>query len=576
MKKTFFGHPAGLFTLFFTEMWERFSYYGMRAILILFMVAKIGEENGGLELSPEKAGAIYGLYTASVYLLTLPGGWLADNIFGQRKSIWYGGIIIMLGHISLAIPGMATFYFGLALVAIGTGLLKANISTIVGDLYPEGGAPRDAGFSLYYMGINIGSFLGQLSVGFLGEIYDWHYGFGAAAVGMFVGLIVFKMTEKEYLGDVGIIPSAKLLKESKSDTQEMAGGNKLLKLIIIGVLLLGLISIIFYYQNFFNSSADQLLNISTVEWLALLMGYLIVFIAGIFFLYVLLFGNLNKLESRRVIVLIFLFIGISIFWSGFEQAGSSLNIFAKDYTGRYFGPLSISSMIPIIIGGIFLVLLSWLWYVKIYLREDLIPALKLILGIAFLGFSYVSYILLENVNGGWEMPASWLQAAGPMFVIIFAPIVGVLWIKLAAANANPSAPLKFAFGLLCMGMGFLMMMFAAQIAVAGLEDGSKASAGWLLLTYFLFTIGELTMSPIGLSMTTKLAPKKFYGQMMGIWFMGAALGNLIAGLFAGNFSPDNVNEMPNLFLTITMLGFGAGIFFLLLTPAIKKWIGDVQ
>ena len=213
MNKTFFGHPAGLFTLFFTEMWERFSYYGMRAILLLFMVASLADENAGLGINVENAGAIYGLYTASVYLLTLPGGWLADNIFGQRKAIWYGGIIIMLGHISLAVPGMATFYGGLCMVAIGTGLLKANISTIVGDLYPQGGARRDAGFSLFYMGINIGSFAGQLVVGYLGENVDWHYGFGAAAVGMFLGLIMFKLTEKKHLGDIGIKPKAKVARE---------------------------------------------------------------------------------------------------------------------------------------------------------------------------------------------------------------------------------------------------------------------------------------------------------------------------------------------------------------------------
>ena len=323
MKKTFFGHPAGLFTLFFTEMWERFSYYGMRAILVLFMIASIGQENAGLGLEEANATAIYGLYTAAVYLLTLPGGWLADNVFGQRKAIWYGGIIIMLGHISLAIPGNATFFLGLVLVAIGTGLLKANISTIVGDLYPEGGARRDAGFSLFYMGINIGSFAGQLIVGLLGESYDWHWGFGAAAVGMFLGLVTYKLTEDRYLGDLGKEPKAK-----DPDQAQIGGGNNVLP-IVFAIGLVAFIAILHF---------TNVIDLSTFPGLAQAMGVIIVSIAALYFTYILAYGGLDADEKKRVIVIIFLFIGAALFWSGFEQAGSSLNIFAERHTARFFGP----------------------------------------------------------------------------------------------------------------------------------------------------------------------------------------------------------------------------------------------
>lgn len=559
-QKTFFGHPPGLFTLFFTEMWERFSYYGMRAILILFMVASLGE-NPGLNFSAGNAGAIYGLYTASVYLLTLPGGWLADNIFGQRKTIWYGGIIIMFGHITLAIPGMLTFYLGLCLVAIGTGLLKANISTIVGDLYPEGGARRDAGFSIFYMGINIGSFAGQLIVGYLGEQINWHYGFGVAAIGMFLGLVMYRLTEYKYLGDLGTVPKAK-----GSGENDGKKSNSVLAILFVVALVLFVIIL----------EVTGAVDLSTVVGIAESMGYIIVAIAALFFTNVLIAGGLDGLEKKRVIVIIFLFIGAALFWSGFEQAGSSLNLFADRHTLRFFGPLGIAGMLPILFGGILFVLLMWLWYSKIFIKDDLISALKTILFVVFVGVSWVGYWLLNNIGQGWEMPASWLQSLNPMFIIILAPVFGMIWVKLAAKNANPAAPLKFSFGLVCLGLGFLVMVFASRVVVAGLPASVSVPATWLIMTYLLHTVGELALSPVGLSMTTKLAPPKFAGQMMGIWFMGAALGNLIAGIFAGNFNEDNAAEMPNLFMSVVMVSIGAGIFFLIMSPFIKRWMGNVN
>ncbi|MDH5603114.1 MAG: oligopeptide:H+ symporter, partial [Cyclobacteriaceae bacterium] len=341
--KGFFGHPAGLFTLFFTEMWERFSYYGMRAILILFMVASLADKNAGLGLNAASAGAIYGLYTASVYLLTLPGGWLADNIFGQRKAIWYGGIIIMFGHVSLAIPSDVMFYFGLGLVAVGTGLLKANISTIVGDLYPEGGARRDAGFSIYYMGINLGSLAGQMIVGHLGEKVNWHYGFGAAAVGMFLGLVMYKLTENNYLGEIGKVPKAK-----EKDVMEGKGGNSKFALLLAGIL------VVFVLILHFTGSID----LTTAVGIAGAMGYIIVAIAGLYFAYVLIAGGLTGEEKKKVVVIIFLFIGAALFWSGFEQAGSTLNLFSERHTFRYFGPLENMIVLAYILGGGVFVILS--------------------------------------------------------------------------------------------------------------------------------------------------------------------------------------------------------------------------
>lgn len=561
-EKTFFGHPPGLFTLFFTEMWERFSYYGMRAILILFMTASIADQNGGLGLDASNAAAIYGLYTASVYLLTLPGGWLADNIFGQRRAIWYGGIVIMLGHISLAIPGNTTFFLGLGLVAIGTGLLKANISTIVGDLYPEGGARRDAGFSLFYMGINIGSFAGQMVVGYLGESVDWHYGFGAAAIGMFLGLIMFRLTENKYLKDVGTTPKAKeALAESGTD-----GNSSKLALALVGVLVAFILILQF----------TGVINMNSIVGVAEGMGYIIVAIAALYFAYVLIAGGLNKQEKLRVVVIIFLFIGAALFWAGFEQAGSSLNLFAERHTDRFFGPAGLPGIVAWLVGAAVLFGLGYYWNEYIRKRDDLIEVLKVITAIVVVGLALFGWWIVDSISGGWEMPASWLQSVNPLFIIILAPVFGALWVKLAARNMNPAAPFKFGFGLICLGLGFLVMVFAARLVVADLPETARVSTLWLVMTYLLHTTGELTLSPVGLSMTTKLAPKKFAGQMMGIWFIGAALGNLIAGLFAGNFDEDNAAQMPDLFMSVVMTSVGAGILFLVMSPWIKRWMGDVK
>ncbi|MCL4108658.1 UNVERIFIED_CONTAM: hypothetical protein GTU68_006976 [Idotea baltica] len=471
-------------------MWERFSYYGMRAILVLFMTTDAAQE--GMGLTMETSGAVYGLYTAGVYLLTLPGGWLADNIFGQRKAIWYGGILIMIGHIVLAIPGPpSVFFLGLGFVACGTGLLKPNISTIVGDLYPEGGARRDAGFSLFYMGINLGSFLGQTFVAYLGEKVNWHLGFGLAAVGMLAGLIQYRFTERN-LGDIGIEPKA------KSDHTDGPGNSKL------GFGMLALIVGLILALQFAG-----IIDLFTAVGIASAVGVVIVTVTICYFAYIILAGGLDLEEKKKVGVIFMLFVGAAIFWSGFEQAGSSLNIFARDHTDRFLF--------------------------------------------------------------GWELPAGWLQNFNPAFIIILAPIIGSLWIRLAARNMNPNTPIKFAIGLIFMGLGFLVMFFAAQIVTAG----AKAGMGWLIVTYLLHSTGELALSPVGLSATTKLAPRKYLGQMMGIWFVGAALGNLIAGLYSGNFDPENVQEMPNLFLSVVWLGVGSGIVFFALSPWMKKWMGKV-
>lgn len=488
------GHPRGLFTLFFTEMWERMSYYGMRALLVLFMVDAI--ETGGLGFTDANATAIYGLYTASVYFMTLPGGWIADRLLGAQKTIWFGGIIIMCGHFILAIPSLYTFFIGLVFVVAGTGLLKPNISIVVGELYPPGDPRRDAGFTIFYMGINIGGFLGPLICGALAESqgFGWHWGFAVAGVGMLLGLLQFRMSAK-YLGSAGLRPH--LNADDPRDRRKMRNGWR-----IVGVAsVLAVLGITLLMTGMVSADPRALAEKATV---------FIASVAGLYFIALFTVGNLSGDEKKRVVVIMILFLASAMFWAGFEQVGSSLNLFAERYTDRMIGT--------------------------------------------------------------FEIPASWLQSVNPLFIIIFAPLFSMMWVALARRNLDPSTPAKFAIGLVLLGAGFAVMIGAAQLVVAG----NKVLPTWLIFTYLLHTLGELALSPVGLSAMTKLAPKRYSGQMMGIWFVSSALGLIIAGILAGEFSADAVDQMPALYTQIVLTTAGSGLLLAVFVRPIRRLIGDVK
>ncbi len=499
---TWFGHPRGLGTLFFTEMWERFSYYGMRALLVLFMTTETMGANPGLEFDIATATAIYGLYTFFVYVLALPGGWIADNLWGQRKAVFVGGCVIALGHFTMAgpmvgLPDELCFFLGLFFIIIGTGLLKPNVSTMVGDLYPEGGARRDAGFSVFYTGINLGAFLGPILTGLLGEggleVFgieaSWHWGFSLAGIGMVLGLIQYRLGGK-HLGTAGLLtnapPPAQLKKRAQTTYVTAAGA----------VAVLGILGWLFLSQLGFELSR-------VAGW----MGYAVIAIAVLYFAYLLLLTDHTPLEKRRFGVIFWLFVLSAIFWSGFEQAGSSLNLFARDFTDR----------------GI----------------------------------------------GSWTVPASMLQSINSTFIIILAPVFGSLWVFLARIKRNPSIPVKFGLGLLGLAAGFFVIAWGA----ANASTENLVSPAWLVVMYFLHTVGELCLSPVGLSSVTKLAPASRVGQMMGVWFIGTALGNLFAGLVAGrleSLAPAAV------FQTVAMIIGAAGLVALLVYKPVKKLMGDID
>ena len=478
-----FGHPRGLSTLFFTELWERFSYYGMRALLVLYMT---DVATGGLGFETEMSTLILGLYTFGVYALALPGGWIADRILGQKKAVLWGGVIIALGHYALAVPTVATFFLGLFLVVVGTGLLKPNVSAVVGDLYvDQSSARRDAGFSIFYSGINIGAMAGPLVCSWLGEKVDWHLGFGAAGIGMTAAIIAYIKGQKHLEGagdargpaaDAGLVASAK---------RSLIAGTACI------VVLAGLL----WWLGASGIAPITLMGFVDAT------GVIVVLLAVLYFTYVIAFVCKNPIERRRIGACAAFFVGAALFWSGFEQASSSLNLFTRDYVDR-----------------------------------DLF---------------------------GLEVTIGSLQAINPFFIIVLAPVMGSLWVWLGARN--PSIPVKFGLGLVLLGVGFLVLSWGASLAEAG---GGQAAMGWLVVTYFFHTVGELCLSPVGLSSMTKLAPDRLVSQMMGTWFMGAALGNLIAGRVAGY-----IESLPpaELFRTVALIAAAAGVVFLLLFKPIK-WL----
>jgi POT family proton-dependent oligopeptide transporter len=463
-------------------MWERFTYYGMRAILVLFLVGAVS--GGGLGLDDKTANAIYGLYISATYLLSLLGGWIADRLIGQQRSVFAGGILIMLGNACLAVGDPKLFFVGLILIVLGVGLLKPNISAIVAQLYPEGGSRRDAGFSIFYMGINVGAALGSFFVPIVADRLGWNAGFALPAIGMLFGLIQFQLT-KHYLHGAG---------------SEALGERASWWPVIVFVAIVAAVTL---FAITGQLQLDPVAISKGANWV-------LVALAAAYFAYLLLFAGLEREERSRVWVMIALFTGCAMFWAGFEQAGASFNLFADRHTDR----------------NIF----------------------------------------------GWDMPAGVLQAVNPALIIIFAPVFAAIWVTLGRRNLDPSSPAKFGLGLILMGVGFLVMYGAAGYVV----QGEQVLPTWLLLTYLLHTFGELCLSPVGLSSMTKLAPARFVGQVMGVWFLATAVGNNLAGQFAGEIDPDNLPAMPGEFLDLFWWGFLAGAVMLALTPFIKRLMAGVK
>jgi POT family proton-dependent oligopeptide transporter len=495
--KQFFGHPRGLVTCFMVEFFERFTYYGMRSMLVLFLGAAATAANPGFGVDGATAGAVYALFTGGAYLLAIPGGWIADRLIGQRKAIFIGGLFIAAGNFILAIPATpAVFYSGIFVMVLGIGLLKPNVSSVVGAMYEgQPGARRDAGFSIFYMGINLGATIGPLTASALGEKVNWHLGFLVCGIATLAGTLYFLYTQR-YLGTAGLPPQNVPATERKRTWSLLVG---------IAVAAAVLAVVLFAREN--PPSETQLAQGLFVVQVAL---------AVFFFGYVLLSKELDTAAKKKIGVIIVFFFCAILFWGGFEQQGTTFNTFAFDYTDRTLG------------GGFF-------------------P---------------------DGLH-----PATWYQSINPAFIIILAPVFAWFWVWLGMRNMDPSAPMKMGMGLVLLGVGFLVMMWAAELVVS---SGGKVGPTWLVLAYLFHTFGELCLSPVGLSNVTKLAPAKFVSRMMGTWFLGTAMGNTIAGLVGGEFAEAKVDQMPHIFLVMTLIGAGAGVFILLISRGLRGWIGDAK
>lgn len=485
--QAFFGHPRGLSTLFFTELWERFSYYGMRALLILFMTATPAA--GGLGFDTGTAGAVYGLYTSMVYMMSLPGGWLADRLLGQQRAVLWGGILIMCGHFTMAIPQMMTFYGGLVLIVLGTGLLKPNVSAIVGQIYTPDDTRRDSGFSLFYMGINLGAFIAPLVCGYLGQRVDWHLGFGAAGVGMAFGLIQYSLGRK-YLGDAGRYPAT-------PDSPE-AGARLKSTALTVGGSVFGLLILIVagHFVGLWTLNANGIADAAGYALLLIVLG----FFGWLFFL-----ADWTPDERKRLYAIGVFFLAAALFWSIFEQAGSTLNLFAERAT--------------------------------------------------------------DSTLFGVDFPSSYFQSLNALYIIALAPVFAWLWIWLGPRE--PSSTVKFALGLVQVGAGFAILIVAAQLSAQGV----RVSPVWLALTYLLHTTGELCLSPVGLSVMTKLAPARIVGLMMGVWFLAAAVGNYIGGRLASFYE---TLPLPMLFGVVSAFGVVFGLGMLALARPMRRLMGRVK
>ncbi|MER6998650.1 peptide MFS transporter [Streptomyces sp. NPDC000410] len=486
-EKTFFGHPRGMATLFMTEMWERFSWYGMRGILTLYLVAAVID--GPLEDRKVLAASIYGVYNAVVYMAAMPGGWVADRLWGARKAVLVGGIIIALGHYTLAVPSDTAFFIGLALIAVGTGLLKPNVSVMVGGLYEgQPSARRDAGFTLFYMAINIGAMFAPLVVGYLGENVNWHLGFAAAGIGMTLAVVQYVLGGR-HLGDIGKEPAKPASAEEKRAVLRKV-------LIWTGIAVAALV-------------IDIVAGTYDIEHIVNLLAVLGVVVPVVYFVAIFRNPALTAEDRPKIKAYVWFFVTAVLFWMIYDQSGSLLTIFADEKTDRMIG--------------------------------------------------------------GWEFPASWYQSVNPMMVIILAPIFAALWVKLARRNREPSTPMKFALAMLLIGGSFAIMGLAGA-AAANSETG-KVTVFWLLSVYLVQTIGEMCLSPVGLSLSTKMAPKLFIGQIMGLWFLASATGNALNGWTTRLNAPMGDAAYYTMWAIIAI---AAGFAFMTAGRKIRALMGDVR
>ena len=517
-QKTVLGQPSGLFVLFFTEMWERFSYYGMRALLVLFLISAITGDNAGWGWERADAVILYGWYIGLVYLTPIIGGLIADKFTGYRKAVVIGAIIMTLGHASMALELFADwfFYIGLVLLILGNGMFKPNISSMVGQLYKSQGEEKDAGYTIFYMGINAGAFLGILLCGYIGENIGWHYGFGLAGIFMFFGMLQFYFAQKIF-GKIGLSP------KGTSEFLEAA------------------------------ENADEVIeDIAKAD------------------------EPSDKIKRDRIIVIAIFALFTTFFWWAFEQAGSSMTIFASDYTDRSLAGNSaltfkiINTIITVVPLLVITYVLGMLF--KQTFKKFALSNFWLGLSFAIIWAIVIWMLVREFQSDTTEVAASWFSVLNSLFIILFAPLFAKFW----QSRFNPSGPIKFAMGLILVGVGFAALAYGSMDIPLGAKTAS-VSMIWLVLAFLLHTLGELCLSPVGLSYVSKLAPVKLVGLMFGIWFISNFLAGVIGGWTASYMDPIlEESGLTTFFLIFTLIPIGAGILMVLISPIIKRMMHGIR
>jgi proton-dependent oligopeptide transporter, POT family len=570
-KSKVLGHPAGLFVLFFTEMWERFSYYGMRALLVLFLISSI--DKGGYEWPKAHALALYGTYTSLVYLTCIMGGYLADKYLGYRNAVIIGAITMTLGHASMAVESPLFLYIGIGLLIFGNGFFKPNMTSIVSHMYKDFPEKKDGAYTIFYMGVNAGAFLGIMLCGYIGEKVSWSWGFGLAGIFMFFGMLQFYFTQGIF-GDVGTKPTAasNLLKESEDDGDKRVPFTNIDIAMMVISLFLGLLWIL--NDPYSKISGNNLLDFKLFG----MDGTNVTIILGVLVFIVLLVSRISRYakitRERLIAVTIFAFFTV-FFWASFEQAGGSMTIFAQENTQRAFTGAAANwfKIINTLLTVVPLAIITFvLW--KLFTQTFKKYAIgNIILATSFVVIWGVVIWMLkrEFSSETTEVAASWFGILNSFFIIAFAPLVSKVW----ESKYNPPAAFKYGIGMFLLGIGFASLAYGSSLIVKG--DGIKVSMIWLVMAYLFHTLGELCISPVGLSYVSKLVPARMIGIMFGIWYLAIAIGNKTAGAMGGMIEEITQKySLSTFFLIFTIVPIGIGLLAMVLHPALKKLMHGVK
>ena len=573
------GHPAGLFVLFFTEMWERFSFYGMRILLVLFLTAPLIGNNPGWEWPREHALSLIGTYASLLYLTPIVGGWVADKITGYKWAVVIGCFIMMLGHAAMVFETQFTLYLGLALLVIGTGFFKPNITSMISEMYKGKESKKDGAYTIFYMGVNAGAFFGMMLCGYLAENIGWSWGFGLAGIFMFLGMLQFWLA-KDLFGSIGEKPSKKndpkqsqisnTIEPSKEQLNPFTSLDKIL-------IMLSALGGILYL---FNDPMSKIGNINILDFK--IGGYdgatITIISALIFFLYLIItrISRYTKIVRDKIIAVSIFGIFTVFFFAAFEQSLGSMTIFARDYTSRALSGSSamIFKVIDLILTVGPLAIITWVLYLLFQKTYAKIPYSNIILAIAFIALwgIVIWKINREFSKDATEVGASWFGILNSFFIITLAPLFSKWW----ESKANPSAAMKYGLGLILLGLGFGVLV----LGTTGIDQGAKTasvSMFFLIFAYLFHTMGELCISPVGLSYLSKLVPGRMIGFMFGIWYLAIAIGQKTAGTMGGMI--DKITEAYSLstfFLIFTLVPITVGLISIVLNPLLKKLMHGVQ